>query len=391
MKSPISKYSIGCALLALAAFATIGAQHLLAQEAAGQLHGYYAAAPWTGGTVADALAQSQQGTTIPMIGYSVSASKDGNTYTGSLVGGNFESATTTKIPVVVVPLKLEIGSAVFDPDADNSCDGNVSALNRFKKSPLVVHTPLKFNGVSVGTTQYSDGFERAEFWSLINSKFHNYLSPIKYAKEITVTADSSVGITYSSGCSELGIVSYSPFSSFLSSEVTTLQKDGIVSPTEFVVFLVKNLVQSGAQPPTASNCCILGFHTAQGSPAQTWGVMDYDVSGDFGAGTHDVSVASHEINEWINDPLVNNATPAWGNIGQVGGCQGNFEVGDPLSGTLMPTITLGGYPYHVQELAFFSWYFTADGDASYGTGGKFSGNGTFGGPSKACPPGGTYQ
>ncbi|MFZ0225755.1 MAG: hypothetical protein WAL41_02170, partial [Mycobacterium sp.] len=158
-----------------------------------------------------------------------------------------------------------------------------------------------------------------------------------------------------------------------------------------LLFLVKNLVQSGAQPPTASNCCILGFHTAQGSPAQTWGIMDYDTSGDFGSGTHDVSVSSHEINEWINDPLVNNATPAWGGIGQVSGCQDNFEVGDPLSGTLMPAITLGGYAYHLQELAFFSWYFTKDCDGSLGTGGKFSGNGTFGGPSKACPPGGTYQ
>ncbi len=219
----------------------------------------------------------------------------------------------------------------------------------------------------------------------------NYLSPVKYAKEVVITADSSVGTTYSSGCSELGIVSNSAFASFLSGTVIPdLQSSGEVSPSQFLIFLVKNLVQSGAEPPTVSNCCILGFHTAQGSPAQTWGIMDYDTSGDFGSGTHDVSVSSHEIDEWMNDPLGNNATPAWGNIGQVSGCQDNLEVGDPLSGTLMPTVTLSGYTYHLQELAFFSWYFDKDGGTSYGAGGKFSGNGTFKGPSKACPPGGTY-
>jgi len=39
----------------------------------------------------------------------------------------------------------------------------------------------------------------------------------------------------------------------------------------------------------------------------------------------------------------------------------------------MPTIDLNGYSYHLQELAFFSWYYNADGVASYGTGGEFSG------------------
>ncbi|MGB9233193.1 MAG: hypothetical protein WCC04_02190 [Terriglobales bacterium] len=269
MKRPLGKYSIGYALLAVAAVTTIGVQHLLAQDAAAELPGYYATIPWTEGTADDALAQAQAGSTIPMLGYTFAATKDGNTYTGVFAGGDFETGVKTNIPVVVVPLKIIIGSAVFDPSAANSCDGNVSAVNRFKKSPLVVHSPLKFNGVGVGTTQYSDGFMRAEFWSIIKRSFHNYLSPVKYVKEITVTADSSVATTYSSGCSELGVVSNTPFASFLGSEITALQSSGVVSPTQFVIFLVKDIVQSGATPPTISNCCILGFHTAQGSPAQT--------------------------------------------------------------------------------------------------------------------------
>jgi len=47
MKHPIEKYPIGYALLVVAAVATIGVQHLLAQEAAAELPGYYLTIPWT--------------------------------------------------------------------------------------------------------------------------------------------------------------------------------------------------------------------------------------------------------------------------------------------------------------------------------------------------------
>jgi hypothetical protein len=125
-----------------------------------------------------------------------------------------------------------------------------------------------------------------------------------------------------------------------------------------------------------------------GAPVQTYATIDWDTSGNFSC-VSDASIASHEIGEWMDDPLANNDTTPWGNVGQVSGCQSNWEVGDPLSGTLMPPITMNGKEYQMQELAFFSWYFNKDGDPSVGAGGKFSSNGTFQGPAKACPPGGT--
>lgn len=87
---------------------------------------------------------------------------------------------------------------------------------------------------------------------------------------------------------------------------------------------------------------------------------------------------THEVNEWQDDPTVGNATPAWGHIGQVSGCQGNLEVGDPLSGTLEP-ISLGGATYHVQDLAFASWFYRHDAKVVgvSGTMGNFGVNGWF--------------
>src|SRR5205807_9210043 len=135
-----------------------------------------------------------------------------------------------------------------------------------------------------------------------------------------------------------------------------------------------------AYDSSPSNCCYLGYHSAFNTPSgiQTYAVSIYDNTRAFGSGNSDISALSHEVGEWMDDPYVNNPTPSWGNIGQVSGCQGNLEVGDPLSGTLFPAVTMGSnhYTYHLQELAFFSWFYNSQTDPSIGAGGKFSNKGT---------------
>ena len=70
------------------------------------------------------------------------------------------------------------------------------------------------------------------------------------------------------------------------------------------------------------------------------------------------------------------------------------KVGDPLTGTLFPAITMpNGVTYHPQENVFWSWFYSKDHDPFFQNetaGGKYSMNGTFAGPSKVCPPGGTF-
>ena len=103
---------------------------------------------------------------------------------------------------------------------------------------------------------------------------------------------------------------------------------------------------------------MLGYHNSlntSAGAAQTYGLSMYDNSGEF-TGSSDISALSHEVGEWQNDPNTVNPTPAWGHIGQVSGCQSNLEVGDPLSGTTFSD-ALGGFTYHPQELAFFSWFY----------------------------------
>ena len=88
----------------------------------------------------------------------------------------------------------------------------------------------------------------------------------------------------------------------------------------------------------------------------------------------DISILSHEIAEWVNDPGGFNGTPTWFNPGEVS-CQRNLEVGDALTRTELPLIAEPNcFFYHLQELVFFSWFFRTP---SIGAGGLFSDNGTF--------------
>ena len=62
-------------------------------------------------------------------------------------------------------------------------------------------------------------------------------------------------------------------------------------------------------------------------------------------------------------------------------CQANLEVGDPLSGTIFP-VTSGTFTYHLQELAFFSWFYRQS--PSIGLNGAYSDQDHFKTPAAAC-------
>ena len=399
-----------CAGIAVCAILAIATRNF-AQDAGRQfpdkrVPSKYAVKPWTDGTPEDAAFAARTGTTIPLSTYSFSPTKakEKKPLTGTLVGTSpfASSLSGSTINAVLVPVIFNIGGTVFDPTAPNNCDSGYSAVNRFNASPLVQPVPnLTFNGVNVGNVQYTDGFMRAEFWNTIGGS-PAYTNPISWstAPAITITADSTNGITTGSGCALLGVVSNTLLENQITSALRTLTASGIVSTTKFVLFLSSNAVGSSATPPTpplTTTCCNWGYHAATGNPPQFFAFAEYNTAL-FGT---DLIVASHEIAEFMNDPLGTNPTPAWGGIGSVaaGACEDVLEVGDPLVVGLYPgnqnplnpvPITLSGYTYSLQELAFFSWYFNAPTTASLGAAGKFSSNSTLAGPSKTCPPGGTY-
>jgi hypothetical protein len=361
-----------------------------------------------GGKVEDALSDAIIGKTIPLASFSLKASKTGLTYKDTVVGGNPFSTTktTTSINVLIIPVVVEIGSTKFDPTAiDNCVSTTVTPLAAFQQSPILKNVVFdggtgkghaaKMNGVGVGTTTYLDAFRRAEFWSKVAGTSYHTTFKVTTAPTWTISASEvqtlGGGNVLSSGCASLGVLPLGSFQSYIQN--TVIPAIPAITPTTFAYFLMKDVVTSTSPALNCTNGCEIGYHAAFGSPVQTYAVSEYDSTQNFWfqPGIKNISISAHEFGEWLDDPLVSNATPPWGNIGQVSGCQGNWEPGDPLTGADFPAITMSnGLTYNPQELAFWSWYYNAKTTRSIGAGGKFSSNGTFKGPSQPCPPGGTF-
>jgi hypothetical protein len=355
------------------------------------LHGYYTYGQLRGVTTEEAIRSGSASTSIPMWAYSVTASRDGSTRTGVMVGRSpfFHGARTTNIPAFIVPLKVHLpDGGVFDPSvADPTCLSSKVPTTVFGNSPLFQATDFIMDGTDMGTTQYIDAFQRANFFSEVVSatgtRYHTALSTTTLAEQ-TFNVPTNKGGTFSAGhCGNLGIMDLATFDSFVQGTLVPFVAAHGGGPTSLPIILLYNVVIANPFVPTTSaNCCILGYHQAFGSPVQTYSVGDFDSQNGTFAGTSDISAPSHEIGEWMNDPLGTNFVPLWGNIGQVSGCQNNLEVGDPLSGTLFPSVTLSGFTYHVQELAFFSWFM---GGPSIGLDGDFSNNDAFTTEAAPCP------
>ncbi len=345
---------------------------------------------------------------LPVWKYSIISPRDGNTYTGSILGGNpfNRGARTTTVPVVLIPLRVEFTGFVrnFDPTSpDAGCLGNGNtAMSLTQQSPMFQPYNAVVNGVNMGNVTFPDAFQRASFWQSIGTSapaYHLAFGVTVAPKQtISLANGGPYGSTLSSGgCSTNPITADNPDRwgtidiNWLNSQLNTIIANLGINAGQFPFFVLYGVVITDA-----GSCCILGYHNGSGNnaaPSQTYGIAGYDQGYLFGGGIKDVSILSHEILEWVNDPHVANLVPEWGNTGQVGGCtalgtgQNNLETGDPLTGATMAPVTMpNGVTYTIQEQAFFSWFI---GGPYPGAGGKYSSNGSFAGFAKPCPPGGS--
>jgi hypothetical protein len=387
LRTVLMKLGVCAALLFAIVFGTTAS--LFAQDAATveRPQAYFTVLPPKGINAQDVIAPASA-TTIPMWNYSVTSPLDGHTYSGTMVGRSpfFHGARTTDVTTVIVPLKIVFSTgATFDPTAtDSSCSPSGTPLSLTQKSPLFTPLDISMGGVDMGVTQYEDAFQRANFWTNVSptgSSYHTVLSPVTaLSSAVTVNVPAADGSVFSTtpygGCGgTIGVMNINWFDPEVTGTIIPSLAGSGVGPTSLPIFLLKNVVMTSGTPSFPSNCCILGYHGAFGNPLQTYAPVDYDTSGIF-TGVSTLTAMSHEIGEWMNDPVGNNPTPAWGHTGQVSGCQSNLEVGDPLSGTEFPALLASnGFTYHMQELAFFSWFYRQV--PSIGVNDWYSDNGTF--------------
>jgi hypothetical protein len=309
-------------------------------------------------------------------------------YRVSMVGKNVfkpRANPVTTVPTQIIPISLTFTDTghVYDPTAnDPNCLGGASAVSRTVGSPIFGRRSYTLGGKKVGTGQFVDAFQRANFWRQtkpagINPGYHVNLR-VSVLPKMSFSVDGS---EIDTACGRLGEIDLGAFAVQLLQHLPDFAAAGVDSK-KFPLLLLSNVVMYEG---TVDQCCILGFHTAINNPydggVQTLAVAEYDSTGAFG-GIHDVGVITHEVAEWMDDPIGTNPTPPWGHIGQVSGCQANLEVGDPLTGTEMNVGMPNGVRYHPQENAFASWFYGLTPSGSVN--GWYSMNGTFRTPAAPC-------
>lgn len=322
-----------------------------------------------------ALQESLAATNVPM--WSSSFTFNSTTYNYTMVGTNPASGSaTSKIPVVIIPVKFKFGKVIISPTV-NACGDTASALTRVKKSPLLMNFNFVEGTTNIGKTQYIDAFQRSNFWNSVGSVSPNYhvlLSPVTVKAAQTIIVPSTVGGLLGAFCGtqQVGAADINFVDAKLQALITSLS----IPATSLPIFLAYDVFET-----QGGGCCILGYHSATSSN-HTYAVAAYSDPGIFSVPIEDIHAMSHELGEWMDDPFGNNIVPAWGNVGQVVGCQNNLEVGDPVTGNAF-TVTLNSFTYHPEDLVFFSWF--SHETPSIAVNGWYTFLNGFSSPPPACP------
>lgn len=272
-------------------------------------------------------------------------------WTGTLPGGSSFSMvgtdpsttnTTTTVTVYVIPIRLLLKPTVggiFDPQ--HVLPNGRTVVQNVADSPIF-NAGIDFvqGGVDVGNTQYEDAFQRANFWSDVetNSNYHVLLNLV-VLPEVSLAVPPTSGSTGTEFGVQVALVDINFFDAQLQSIIS---HNATITPNSFAIALTYDTYL------TSGGCCIGGYHSAFGSASapQTYGHFTYIDK--VGAFSQDVSALSHEVGEWMDDPFVDNP-----------GCGGLLEVGDPLEGESnfggFP-YTLNGFTYNLQDLVFLKYF-----------------------------------
>ncbi|MBV8800005.1 MAG: hypothetical protein JO208_09375 [Alphaproteobacteria bacterium] len=271
--------------------------------------------------------------------------------TFTMIGPNpSTSNATTTIPFEVVPVVFTyttFGNKVFDPSIDTYSNGQ-TVLANFIASPLVQSVvDFKSGGVDLGTTQYIDAYQRGNFWGKRvkrNTNYHVVLgSPtVLPALNISVGAGQGVVETNPFGTQQVGTYGFGAMDTQINSYIHSHNQ---ITADQFVFFVSHNIFL------TSGGCCIGGYHTATSSQpgGQTYGYTTLVTEA--GSFSQDVSAASHEIGEWMDDPFTDNRV----------GCNDNsiLENGDPLEGRSNYgafKYTVNGFTYNLQDLVYLGYF-----------------------------------
>jgi len=245
------------------------------------------------------------------------------TYNYNMVGARPSLNQSATITTFIIPVKMVISNgSTFDPSHVLS-NGNSVTTNTVQ-SPIFSGIPFASGGVNMGTTQYIDAFQRANFWGTGDSGSHVLLGGPTVLAEQTLNVPKRSGKTGVVFGFTAGLVDINYFDAQAHTMLTNLG----ITPNTFAIFLTYDVYLTQNH-----SCCIGGYHSSTGSTSAPQSYAHATYVDRVGAFAQDVSALSHEVGEWVDDPLVvnnGNNTPC-----------GILENGDPLENNA----NFGGFPY----------------------------------------------
>jgi hypothetical protein len=270
----------------------------------------------------------------------------GTKYTYYMVGTAPKTGTSTTVKAFIIPVKIVIGSNTFDPN--KTTQGGESVVQQTIESPIFQNQTYTLGGTNVGNTQYEDAFQRANFWGTVKNHtgYHVLLGGPTILPELTYKPGSHGAVLSSNpfgGNVPTALVDINAIDPVFGAYITAHTQ---ITPDSIPIFMTVNTYLTGG-PPILNNCCIGGYHSANGP--QAYSHYTYiPIPGDF---SQDVSALSHELGEWMDDPGVKGA---FNNVA----C-GILETGDPeeiYANYGGFPYTLGGFTYNLQDLVFLEYF-----------------------------------
>lgn len=300
----------------------------------------------------------------PLKTWNGSFSFGGTIYRYNMVGTVPSSGASTTVKTFIIPLKMvfttSTGPVTFTPTT--KLTNGQTVIQNVVSSPIF-NKGFDFtsNGVDLGSTQYIDAFQRGNFWGQVSKAkgYHVLLGGPTVLPVQTINvpkADGSVG-------NPLGVrVGEADLNWFDGQLQTIMAKFPQILPNTLPIFITYDVYL------TQNGCCVGGYHNSAPTAAGQQSYAHATYLGTPGQFSQDVSALSHEVGEWMDDPLVvNNGNPV--------AC-GVLEVGDPeevFSNFGDFPYTLNGFTYNLQDLTYLP-YFGAPTSTSAGGSLTFKGN-----------------
>ena len=268
---------------------------------------------------------------------------NGSTYNFTMVGTDPSSTnTTTTITTYVIPIKMVYTAAiygkkyVFNP---NTTQWNgASVTSQLVNSPLFGTMDWTFGSTDTGTTQYIDAWQRGSFWGNVstNTSYHVVLAPTVLSLQVIKPTKAQGGAIATEFGVQVGEMNINSFDQQLQKFITKFSQ---INPTNLPLFVTDNIYL------TSGGCCIGGYHSADNN-GQSYSYATFVTHA--GAFSQDISAFSHELGEWLDDPLITSNSPC-----------GLLEVGDPLEGKANYgdfTVTYNNISWHPQAMVWMEYF-----------------------------------